>query len=157
MAATIHNSGVDPGGIPTFGFSIGLISAVVPTGTSGNIVVNFSSSGPVIQRLGLYALYGYSGAPTAVNFGTINQPSGNISFNLNAGTDGTIIACAITHRNISSFSFNLNGVAQQYQASDIGHNAGGYITGENGTNTVSMTDVNVAVSAGNSLLAMSWV
>lgn len=156
IAATVHVNNPIPGISTTFMYGVGIFSAAVPTGTSGTVVINFSG-GATLQRIGSFSLYGHAAGTTATASGDEADPSGDLTININAGTDGTVIAGACTHREIGGDPYNLTGVTEAYQQADQGQDAGGYTAGANGVIAVSMTGVLVSGFAGNAVVAASWV
>lgn len=110
VAATVHGQSADT----TYKYNVALISAAVPAGATGTVVLNFSGSGSGGVYLGSYAAYGLQSA-TAVDLVTNSwTPSGvNPATSTLQVSAGGILFFAATAGSASQ-SFDTTGATKDF-------------------------------------------
>lgn len=86
----------------TLGLSAAIIAAAVPTGTTANVVLNFSAT-PAFVAIGTYSCNGASTVALATASSTSTAPSVSVP----VANSGGVIACASSGSNVS---FGFSGV-----------------------------------------------
>lgn len=111
LAAGSRLSGASP-----FPLTMGIYSAAVPSGTSGNIVMTASGSSPTFGNpaFSVYAAYGLLSA-TSVDGDASLGSGGTNSGSVNVPVNGFAIACALETLNSNVPSFTWSGVARDDQ------------------------------------------
>lgn len=152
VGATIHVQRHHTGGAT--GLGVALISALVPTGTSGNLDVTFSTTTSRCYA-GTYRLKNYN---TLVNSGS-DQTSGTtgpVSVNVATTSPGVAIGAYTGSTGTVGGNITWTNVTEQYEVSDVGRFGGAWLTGlSSGSINVNATQ-GVIINAGNDLVAVSW-
>lgn len=155
VSATIH---VDDGG-SGLGGRVAIISALVPTGTTATVVLNFATT----QNRAFIAVYRAINESSASPFATAsdNTVTGNqFDTTINIPGNGWVVAGVNANQAGSGMTWTLTGVTIQYQGaySDAGavSRAGGFDTGLSAQTGRSMVALASATPVGGGLCAMSW-
>lgn len=155
IAATIHRQSSHSGGSTGLGSAI--ISAAVPSGTTGDIVVSFSGSLVIAVSIGVTRLIGLaSGTPHATQSlrgAGVTTVSGSISVPAN----GVLVMVGTGSTNTTSAPITFTGGTERYDAAmtSFGRRGGTVDSGLSAeTRTIGMSLT--ATNSGVELVAASW-
>lgn len=153
VAATIHvQRGHNGGGT---GLGACIASAVVPTGTSGNVVVTYSPGGGITKQVGLVQLVGYTGAPAGTATDQTQTPTGTCSISLpSPGVADGVMVAAYTGSTLTSSNPITWSSAEMYDVNNVVR-CGGSFQGTGGGITVTASQGAIA-NAGNDLVGLTW-
>jgi hypothetical protein len=126
----------------TTNYICGIISAVVPTGTSGDVVLTFSHTSIDRIRGGFYTSTGLSSATAHAS--TSDDTDGNVSLTLNTTTDGFLIVIATNNNNSTGQYSSWSNATEDFEVGGSGMCAGASNTATSGSST------NVTATAGGS-------
>ncbi len=111
VAAGVVRQFSQSGGITSHG--CGIIIATVPSGASGNVVLNFTTGVATGTRVGVYRLSGgFTGAATGTDMDTSETPTTNLSVSLPTPAAGCVVAGFMS--NDPEFSNWGNGLSLTY-------------------------------------------
>jgi len=157
VSATIHDQTGHSGGLT--GFGIALVSAVVPSGTSGTITVFFGSTTATSVYLSGARVVGLANSsPSSINKAFSSSTSTSISTSIDVPQGGIIFSGFTSSTNASSDPVTWGGIDQVYQSSITVRVTGASRTGMNAeTGRVISCSVTTHLNSGNGMVAMSWV
>lgn len=129
ISATIQvQDGVSNG--TTLSLGAAIISAAVPTGTTGNIVCTFSGSGNTMCDIGKFRVVSKTAIiATAHDAPTTSNSVATTSVNINVGTNGALIAA---YNNSDTGNVTWGNITKQYEGDFTvagGHYSGALTTG----------------------------
>jgi hypothetical protein len=152
IAATIHNQ-QNPANLA----SVAIISALVPTGTTATIVLNFSGSADRC-RVGVFRAVNEQSASPADTQVDTSFTSNALSVTLTVPNDAWVMACS-TNATGSGITHTWTGVTLQYQGAWAeaagGTFTAGFVSGLSAQSLVVTDQLNGASSLGG-LIAMAW-
>lgn len=153
VSATIHTQGGHSGGINGFGAAI--ISAAVPTGTSGTVATSFSST--VSASIAAFRVINLqNGSPTDTQSGGNSGATGNIVTNTSVAAGGVLFVVYHASNNGGSAYNSMVGSTERYTGAPPNNGVGGFNTGL-GSQTRTVTILADTISnAGNQALTLSW-
>lgn len=153
VGATVHIQTGHSGGVT--GFGVAIISAVVPTGTSG--AVNCTFSGTVSNvSCGVYRLTSLdSGTPTDTAFEQSAGTTTSLSQTITVAAEGIVIAGFTGSTNATS-SVGWGGVTEQYDDHDGVHRSSGFASELSAQNRVISANVTPQANSGNGMVVASW-
>lgn len=156
VSATIHIQEGHSGGVT--GFGVAIISAIVPTGTTATVVVNFSGNktDTTIGGIRVTGLSNSSPHATAVdeNEGTASS----LAVSINVPEDGLLIGAYSSSTNATLRAVTWGGVTEEYDQSSGGIRVSmgwDYELSEETGRSVSASISSIGDS-GNALVVVSW-
>lgn len=153
VAATLHAQGGHSGGVT--GFGIAIISAAVPSGTSGVVDCTFSGA-PSAVFCGVYRLVGLvSGTPTDIDQDEAVGTTSDKNVTITVADAGIVIAGFSGSTNANS-SVSWTGVTEQYDDDPSIHRSSGFASGLAAQNLLVTADITPQVDSGNSMVVVSW-
>lgn len=159
VSATIHMQGGHSGG--STGFGVAFISAVVPTGTTATIVLNFSGTVSVESISGWRLVNASNSSPSDTASDSTAVEASTVSGNLDIPEGGAVFAGYSSSTGAMSNAVSWTGATEEY---DTGTGGGGIRVSaawSSGMSAESNRLVRAAISsegdAGNQLLVLSWV
>lgn len=154
VSATIHVQRGHSGG--STGLGCAIISAIVPTGTTGAVSCSYSGSGVADVSCGIYRLTGLvSGTPTDTDSAESQGTTSDISVTITVAAEGIVIA-GFTGSTLATSTVTWTGVTEQYDGEDNIHRSGGFASGISAGNRVITADITPQADSGNDLVAASW-
>jgi hypothetical protein len=152
IAATIHIQRGHNGG--TTGLGSAIISAVVPTGTTAAVVINFSGSSLSSVGVGVWRLNRYD-TIVATGSDETTVTTGALSVNVSTAANGFVIGVYTGSTNTQGFNVSWTNVTEQYETSPNSEDSGAHAAVSAGSLTVGATQ-GVISNSGNDLVVVSW-
>lgn len=154
VAATVHVQRGHSGG--STGLGAAIISALVPTGTTGAVVCTFSGGGTADVSCGVYRLTGLtSGTPTDTDSAESQVTTTDITVTITMAAEGIVIAGYTGSTNATSV-VTWTGVTEQYDGEDNIHRSGGFASGISAGSRVITADITPQANSGNDLVVATW-
>jgi len=151
VSATIHVQRGHTGGVTGLGAAI--ISAIVPTGTSGTVDLNFSGS-VTDSYIGTYRLTGFILGATGSD--EHQTTTALLSVNIATSSGGIIIAAYTGSTNTVGTGVSWTGATELYDAANTTRVSSAFVSGlSSGTQTVTATQGTIS-NSGNDLVVSSW-
>ncbi|TGV26329.1 hypothetical protein [Mesorhizobium sp. M4B.F.Ca.ET.143.01.1.1] len=152
MAATIHVQRGHTGGVT--GLGVGIISAIVPTGTTATVAITLSGGAGAVS-FGVWRLVKYS---TVVATGSDEQSvtSGSVIVNIATTAPSFVLAGYTGSTNISTIDPTWTNATSRYQEDLTIHASGADVSGL-GTGSVTITaNPGSNPDSGDDLVVVSW-
>lgn len=153
VGATIHVQRGHTGGAT--GLGVAIISAIVPTGTTGNLDLTFSTANTTRVFAGIYRLKNYN---TLVNTGNdqTTGTTGALSTSVSTTSPGVVIGAYTGSTATVGTDIAWTNVTEQFEIANTGRFGSAWATGlSTGSLNVQATQ-GVIINAGNDLVATSW-
>jgi hypothetical protein len=149
VAATV-TAGIDPG---TAASSI--MYAVVPSGSSGTVFVDFASAGVNVSRCGIHVFAVYNlDSTTPTDTATDSSESGDLASTIDVSASGILIACGSKDNNTTS---SWTGVTERFDSQSEGTHTCGDYTSTGSAETGRAIEIDWAGGSDeSSLSAVSW-
>jgi hypothetical protein len=156
VAATIHVQRGHTGG--STGLGVAVISAAVPSGTSGGVECTFSGTGTGVSNVscGVYRLTGLtSGTPTDTDSAQSSGSTADLSVTITVVNGGIVIAGFTGSTNASS-PVLWTGVTEQYDGEATIHRSSGFASSLSAQSLVVTANITPQGNSGNDLVVASW-
>jgi hypothetical protein len=155
VSATIHEQEGHTGGATGFGAAIA--SAIVPSGTSGDVVVNFSGSQSECNISGIRAVGLFNSSPTEALTDTTSGTSNNLSVAIDIPASGFCMAVFTSSTNAAGDAVTWAGVTEEYDTNSGVRESMAWSAGMAAeTNRTVSATVGTQADSGNGMVVVSW-